>query len=129
MKKLLYSSIALTVFSLSIILFQISCQEEAVAKEAATQNKFLFTTAKNPWQYWIANIDGSNPVQIPISLPAGLKPGGSGKLTPDGKVLIFPAYNSTTDEVSIYSVNINGTNIQKIRDAEITEQLDINQTF
>jgi hypothetical protein len=129
MKKLLYSSIVLTVFSLSIILFQISCQEEAVAKETAVQNKFLYSIAKSPWQYWIANTDGSNPVQIPISLPASLNPAGSGRLTPDGQTLIFPVWKTGTDDYFVYSVSINGSNLKKIIDTIVTEQLDINQTF
>lgn len=131
MKKLLYSSVVLIVFSLSIILFQISCQEEAFAKGVATQNKFLYTVfTSDMGQFWIMNINGTNPTPIPINLPDGLKPTGSGKLTPDGNTLIFSAYKSTTpNEKYIYSVSINGTNLKKLLDKTITDQLDINQTF
>jgi hypothetical protein len=39
MKKLLMSSIVLTVFSLSIILFQFSCKKDAVAQTTTTLTK------------------------------------------------------------------------------------------
>lgn len=131
MKKLLYSSIILTLFSISLVLFQISCQEEAVAKEEEIQNKFLYSSYESGGvKYFIANIDGSDPVQIPITLPESLGVDAPGQLTPDGKTLIFPvSVNPIEDEYAIYSVNINGTNLKKIVDNISSNQLEINQTF
>jgi len=80
MKKLLYSSIVLLLFSFSIILFQVSCQKDAIAKNennTSVQNKFFYavltsnTSNTSNWQYWIANTDGSNHQPITISLPTG----------------------------------------------------------
>ena len=129
MKKIMYSTVVLTCFTLSIVLFQISCQDEALANGNATltQNRFLYVISEGNnnganSEYWTANIDGTDHKQIPISLPAGLKldyPLG-GVLTPDGQTLIFDAVSTSTNSSQyIYSVSINGTNLKKLKDVSV----------
>lgn len=121
MKKIIYSTIVLTAFSLSLILFQISCQDDALAEnnDIKSSNRFLYAhydDNSNTTEYWTANMDGTDSKKIPITLPGGLSLSDySGKLTPDGQTLIF----SVRDEhrVSyIYSVSVDGSNLKKIID-------------
>lgn len=133
MKKLLYSSIVMMLFSFSIILFQVSCQKDAEAKNensTSVQNKFLYavsTPNTYDWQYWIANIDGTNNQLITISLPTGQKLSGSCKITPDAQKIIFCAWGGNT-KYYIYSAAINGSNVTLLR--ELTSvQVEINDTY
>jgi|SRR5579859_1250695 len=121
MKKIIYSTIVLTCFSLSIILFQLSCQKDAVSKSATgqTQSKFLYTiyaggAPSGQLQYWTANLDGTNPQQIPIPLPSGLRLVGNGILTADGQTLIFSVSNTAVNVTYIYSISVTGTNLKKL---------------
>lgn len=68
MKKLLMGSLALTLFSISIIIFQMSCKKDATAQTNNTSgiiqlNKILYS--KNPTgtsgngEIWTANYDGT----------------------------------------------------------------------
>jgi hypothetical protein len=133
MKKLLYSSIVLTIFSLSSILFQISCQEESIAgnNQTQAQTKFLYSKASaGVWEYWTANIDGSNHQIVPIVLPNSEKIGGYGKITSDGQSIIFNARNSTNTKAFIYSISVNGTNLKKLHEISgDIEQLEILSIF
>lgn len=129
MKKLLYSSMVLTIFSVSIILFQISCQDEADAAGPATTaaNRFLYLyavenndTGEAVTEFWTANNDGTDKKKIPIVLPAGLALGDEGMLTPDGLSLIF-SVNADPDVEGInyiYSISIDGTNLKKVVDVQ-----------
>ncbi len=133
MKKLLYSSIVLSVFSLSVIVFQISCKDNSVAKSNATQTqtKFLYSriATSGTWEYWTANLDGTSAQQIPISLPNSEKIGGYGNLTSDGQTLIFNAYNSGFTNTYIYSVSMNGTNLKKLSESLSNYELHILSIF
>jgi hypothetical protein len=133
MKKLLYSSVVLLLFSFSIILFQVSCQKEADAKNennTSVQNKFIYTVlipGTNNWQYWTANIDGGNHQPITISLPSGQTLSYSCKLTPDAQKIIFLAWGGAS-KYYIYSASINGSNVTLLR--ELTaQQVEINDTY
>src|SRR5689334_16056327 len=107
MKKIFLSSVALLTFSLSIILFQMSCKKSAdaasptVATAPLQQNKIVFT--KNIplvapgtqglyyGEIWVANYDGSNQQKINITLPSGLFISYQPfvKLSPDQKTIFF----------------------------------------
>lgn len=135
MKKLLYSSIVLLLFSFSIFLFQVSCQKEADAKNennTSVQNKFIYAVSNPNFQYWIANIDGTNNQPITISLPTGQMLTNSCRLTPDAQKIIFCAYSQISgnmnSEYYIYSASINGSNVTLLR--ELTAQeVYINTTY
>ena len=131
MKKLMYSTIALTCFSISLLLFQFSCQKEATAKatSAQAQNKFLYivtNSSENAFQYWVSDIDGTNNHQISVTMPSPYVTWTSAKLSQDGSTIIFKGWNPTSSTTSVWSVSINGGSPTKLFDAIIYE---IDQTF
>jgi hypothetical protein len=65
-------------------------------------------------QYYIANIDGSNPRQIPITLPSGLYTQSGGRLTVDGKTLVFPVGNQSGAQQALYSCVVDGSSLKQI---------------
>jgi hypothetical protein len=130
MKKATSAALALAILSLCCILFQMMFQKEAVAKDQAVQNRFLYSiSVDGDWQYWMANVDGTNHQQIRINLPRPLKLGGASRLTPDGQQLIFPAYNPGTMEHFIYSLSLHGSTLKKLVDATPATRLEINEVF
>ena len=132
MKKLLYSSIVLLLFSTSILLFQISCQKDAEANNVnttVTQSKFIYAVYNSTgWQYWTSNIDGTNDQPITLALPSGQKLYGSCKLTADFKKIIFCASSNNGSTQYIYSSNIDGSNVTLLKGVS-TQQLEINATY
>lgn len=122
MKKILLSTVVLLAFSLSIIIFQVSCKKEATAQSSQTSSLgvFLYTIHNDntlTTEYYIANNDGTNSKKVIINLPTGLKIASynSARLTPDGKTIIFSAVNSAI-KTFIYSTSIDGTNLKRIVD-------------
>jgi Tol biopolymer transport system component len=130
MKKLLMGSIALTMFSISMIVFQLSCKKEANAQTTTTGvsqlNILLFQkTNKNVTPFadelWTSNYDGTNQKQIPIPFATGQSiREGETRLSPDGK-LVFMTIRQTTIvggvtsyDSYIYSCNIDGSNYKKV---------------
>ena len=115
MKKLLMSSVVLTLFSLSILIFQISCKKEATAQTTSVsvvqKNIILYSKSSGSTiKFYTSNYDGTNSNLIPISLPSGqIINGLSGKLSPDCNKLFFKASNSSQD--ILYSVNMDGTGL------------------
>ena len=126
MKNLLKSTLYLIVFALAGILFQISCSNsdnKSVSNTVtATQNKLIYTkySSGNPTQVWMSNYDGTGQTQIPITLPTNVElsktnsNGSSIKISPDGLKIFFIAYNSLAGLYSIYSCDVNGSNLQQI---------------
>ena len=124
MKKILLSTIALTAFSFSIILFQISCKKSADAATPATstsitqQNKIIYQVFTNQAsEIWTANYDGTNQQKLNISLPTNVVVAqDSGiKLSPDEKTIFFTAFIlGGNSPGGIYSCNIDGTNAKQI---------------
>lgn len=114
MKNLLYSSIVLTVFSLSIILFQISCNDEVVGKTSSGQlNKILFSrTSSNtaPPELWLADYSGANQSKVNINLSSGLRIGGTAVISPDGQKIFFRVFD-TNSKAYIYSCDLDGSNL------------------
>jgi len=126
MKKILLSTIVLTAFSFSIILFQLSCKKSAVAASSAEatiqqQNKIIYEknfplpgTGAIYGEIWTANYDGSNQQKINITLPSGLFVSYTSfvKLSPDEKTIFFRVDNVAGDKngTGFYSANIDGTN-------------------
>jgi hypothetical protein len=123
MKKLLMGSVALTLFSISTLIFQMSCKKEANAQTTTnglTQlNLVLFGkqslsngTFLNA-EYWLMNTDGTNQRKISLSVP-GATNYSVNCLTPNGKKIIFTASFPTSNPSDfinkIYSCDIDGTN-------------------
>ncbi len=161
MKKLFLGSIALTVFSIAMLIFQISCQKTVDAQQGANNyvlppatttnlggvivgqgltvstngtlsvnttssttglqqlNKIVYRKQDGSVdEIWTANYDGTNQTKINIILPTGIVFGESMRpfLSPDGKMVFFTAGANIAD-ASIYSANIDGTNVTKVLDA------------
>lgn len=130
MKKVTSATFALAMLSLSCIVFQMMFQDEAVAKDHAIQNRFLYSiSVDGDWQYWMANVDGTDHQRILITLPSPLKIAGASRLTPDGQQLIFPVYNPGTMEHFIYSWSLQGSTLKKLVDATPGTRLVINEVF
>jgi hypothetical protein len=118
MKKVFYSSLVLTAFSLSVILFQISCQDEAQAQVyQPIKNRFLYLYQKDDGtvEYWTARDDGTNYIKLPIELPEFLKLGTDGTLSSDGKNVIVSATDNL-QQTHIYSISMEGTGFTKLVD-------------
>ena len=129
-------SVVLTLFSASMLLFQMSCKKEANAQTTTTGlkqlNLIVFsksiyvttptgTTSTN--EIWTANIDGTNQKKIPITLPSGVKILANSKLSPDGKVIIFDVADAANEINLIYSCSIDGSNLKKIIDVTTPNNL------
>lgn len=122
MKKILLSTIVLLSFSLSILLFQISCKKEAKAElpvTGTTLNILLFhKIVGGKSEIWISNYDGSNQKKINVQVPSGVTlDGGTTILSPDGKTIFFHVLgtpNGNLDGADIYSCNIDGSNVKKV---------------
>lgn len=113
-------------FSLSIILFQISCKTTVEAQNNSNsltqQNILLFTKESlygaKPYitEIWTANYDGSNQKKVPITIPLGLSIGGDAKLSPDAKILFINFFEENTNRTYIYSCQLDGSNLKRIID-------------
>ena len=126
MKNLLKSTLYLFVFAIAGILFQISCSNSDDTNAVINPEKIIYVKKDFPTSgqqsIWTVNIDGSNPTQIPITLPTNLKfyiTYGSGehstaRLSQDGQTVLFTLQNTGTGETYIYSCNIDGTNLQEV---------------
>jgi Tol biopolymer transport system component len=128
MKKILLSSIILFLFSVSIVLFQISCKKEAVADVAVSSaggsnlGVILFIkTVQNDKpnlskELWTANYDGTNQKKINITVGTG-KIIESGFLSPDGKI-VFVAFQEKLSNndivINTYSCSPDGNNLTRI---------------
>lgn len=137
MKKILLSTLVLLFFSLSIIIFQISCKKpvDAATPNNSTisqQNKIVFqkdfygsgltATPYDHAEIWTANYDGTNQQKLNVDLPSGvvIVLGQAIKVSPDGKTLFFTGfapgnnYPTTSTPWSIYSCNIDGSNVRLV---------------
>ena len=147
MRKLLLASLALTIFSLSIIIFQVSCQKSATAQTSdnlAPLDITLFyktiqasvgvgvdsagrqtTVTKPAAEYYTVKNDGSNLIKINLNLPAGQYAsagiGNTGHLSPDGKKLVFTALNANSQS-TIYALTIATGNLTKLVDGATASQ-------
>ena len=129
MKKLLMGSIALTFFSVSILIFQFSCKKDATAQQTTSTEggnqlglilytKYFMTPSGTPRkakEIWISNIDGTNPRKVPIIITGEVI--GEVKLSPNGKSIIFETELILNYHKSaIYSCSIDGSNLKRILD-------------
>jgi hypothetical protein len=127
MKKILMSSVVLTVFSISILIFQMSCKKDANAQTGSnvpTQlNKIIYTKrlTSTTAEIWIANYDGTNQTKVNIVVPAGIMLANA-RLSPDGQTIFFEGVNTSTFLNDIYSCKIDGSNVQKIVDGSTATQ-------
>ena len=117
MKKLLLASASLLLFAFAITIFQISCRKDAMAQNNP-ENIVILYQKRVPTQYgiewWVCSEDGSN--QRKVNFPANIIIRQLGvSLMPDKNSVVFSASENSLAAVSnIYTMNIDGTNLQKI---------------
>ena len=123
MKKLLFGTIILSLFAISLSIVQVSCSKTTAQTSSVVNqvSKILYTSySGGNYKLWIANYDGTNATQINIALPAGvdMQYGNSNfsmYLSPDGQKIFFFAGNPISPGAnSLYSCNVNGTNVQPV---------------
>ena len=130
MKKLLLSSIVLTLFSASIILFQLSCKKTADAQTGTSNglhqlNKIVFAkllTGGGATEIWTMNYDGTNQTKVNITMPAGQHITDEyPKLSPDGTKIVFigGTTGSNGNDDDIYICNFDGSGVTKIYDMPV----------
>ena len=132
-------SLVLTVFSVSMLIFQFSCKKDANAQTTNTnliqQNLITYfkvirsgssTASTQSYEVWLANIDGTNQHKVPIALPSATYYINKVILSPDCKTLVM---NVTNYDKSggiyhdyIYSCGIDGTSLKKIVDENYIDQ-------
>ena len=131
-------SIALTMFSISMILFQLSCKKEANAQTTTTSltqlNKLIYSYSYDNYvtEIWTSNYDGTNQTKVNITLPTGVyfthQEERNCSLSPDGKKIFFLAgaaysFNGNTYPYtltpSIYSCDFDGSNVVKVINATL----------
>jgi hypothetical protein len=148
MKKILLSSAVLLALSVSIIIFQISCQKIVVAQSPApaqainkvllqtgTQKQvgtidssgFSFPVYRYVIDFYLVQYDGTNLTKINIAMPAGEYPVGNGVLSPDGEKIIFSAAKKmdaswSVYSYSVYSYSLNGSALVKLADGSYQVQ-------
>lgn len=121
---MLKSSLILLLFATSAVLFNISCEKEALAQTTAPTvpqplGLLLFSKGGDKSnELWLGNYDGSNQTKITIaSFPTGGDIDRSTiKMSPDGKKIFFCMFIAATNVQSIYSCNADGSGLTKIID-------------
>lgn len=122
MKKIFKSTLVLIFFSLSIVLFNASCEKEANAQtNTLPQNVGLIIFKKNgdqPNEVWTSKYDGSTQTKITISsFPAnGNVDPKTIRLSPDGMKIFFVMYIPSTQVQSIFVCNIDGSGLINVVD-------------
>jgi hypothetical protein len=104
MKKVLLSTIVLTAFSLSIILFEISCKKTANA-DSPPYSLPVATTTK---------LGGVIPDGTTISVDANGKISTIGSGTQQASKLLYGVYGSTDLTNTVWLANYDGTNPQQL---------------
>ena len=87
-------------------------------------------------QLWTSNYDGTNQTQISVNFPANVtfsyvNNGTHPRVSPDGLKIFFVGVNSSgaTSYASIYSCDINGSNLQEIVPISSSEDVEIGVAF
>jgi hypothetical protein len=118
MKKLLLGSLSLCLFSLSVMIFQMSCKKDAVAQASTavvTQDGKLivFTPDHN---IGVENYDGSGLIKLNITIPAGyiFSSLPDIHISPDHKNIFFTCTDSKEQAGYGFVCNIDGSNVRKI---------------
>jgi|GEM_PF-6521847 hypothetical protein len=123
MKKLLLSSIVLSLFAISMTLFQLSCKKVALAAITTTtapttifqEGKMLVITSDN--NIGIENYDGTGLVNLHVAIPQGfhIPPDANLSISPDHKTIFFALTDIvTTNGDAGYACNIDGSNVHKV---------------
>ncbi len=124
MKDIFKTGLYIMAFAFAGIFFQISCSNSDESARTSDTEKFVFVKKDFPvtggQSIWIANIDGSDKTQIPITLPPNVTfysiyssgEHSSAKLVNDGQTVLFTAQSGSVPY--IYSCNVDGTDLQQL---------------
>ena len=89
-----------------------------LSRDKAAADKIAFKSnriAGAPWEIWVMNSDGGNPVRITNSQFSNGDPSWS----PDGTKIVFSAYRNGGNGISI--INADGTNETRLLDSSGSE--------
>jgi len=132
MKKLLLSTIVLLAFSISLLIFDMSCRKDLVGQSDQTADLTLkngsITSSNNSGivlystvstsgvQLWRMNYDGTGKTQINIVAPTDFSfdLASFARVSPDGKKLFFTGWSNSGSYHVLCSANIEGTNFKVI---------------
>ncbi len=138
-KKLFLASAALTVFSLSMIFFQLSCKKDANAQNNGTSTSqlniliFAKVSAGDVREIWTSNYDGTNQTRVNIILPNGVEFADemAPKLSTDGQKLFFEAGDASQPKISgdLYVCNRNGSGVIKIIDRGVGGNIQLGGAY
>lgn len=87
------------------------------------------STGSGTFEYWLANMDGSNQRKINITLPAGITLRDEAKITPDGTKLIFNANDTNAGVNALYSVALTGGNPTRLVTGVANERLHLTGVY
>lgn len=111
--------------SANVILYSKSSTAQVGSATDSSGNPILTST----YDFYLANIDGTNQRKIPIALPAGLYVMQEGYLTADGHAIVFSVRNNPPTQYPlgwqyyIYSCSIDGSNLKKLIDIDNSTRL------
>jgi Tol biopolymer transport system component len=123
MRNFLKTALNLFVFIAAGVVFQISCSnsdEPNVSLSPNQTGKLVYLRADSAvHEIWTCDYDGSNQTMIPVTLPPdtefNLTNGTANPhISPDGQKIFATLRSTTTGGNSIYSWNIDGTNMQAV---------------
>ena len=123
MKPFFKTSIYIFAFAFAGILFQIACSNSDDSKQILTQTgKVIYFKIHlgELQELWTCDYDGTNQSEVPVVLPSNLSFSGgnsnsaSAKISPDGQKAFFIVSDNTTGGLSIYSCDIDGSNLQPV---------------
>lgn len=136
MKKLLIGTIILSVFSIALVITQMSCTKQTMAQGPGLiqpLNKILFTrdTRGASSEIWISNPDGTGLQQVPVALPAGAMVSEQVRLSADGKTVIFVTMDEQENTTGIYSCAIDGSGVKKMIEGttELNKRVTLQGTY
>lgn len=122
MKKLILGSFALLLFSVSMLVFQISCKKSADAESPiSVPNKVAFIKyiSGGMNEIWLMNYDGTGQTKINITLPDGQIIGDDVRIAPNGQKLFFIVMTTgigAANKEDIYTADVDGKNLKKLYD-------------
>ncbi len=130
-------SIILFLFSLSILIFQVSCSKTTAQQNqpnAVTQlNKIVFNQQGGTGSgFYIMNYDGTSRTAINITLPVGYTRTlpNAPVMSPDGtKLFIVATYTGGDYSRSIFSCDINGSNVVQIANCVGSAEVELGGAY
>lgn len=90
---------------------------------------FVKESASGTFEFWLANMDGSNQRKINITLPAGITLRDEAQISPDGTKLIFNANDTNAGYHSLYSVALTGGTPVKLLNGATTERIHLSGVY